>query len=178
MILKNSRPQNRAFCAVLLILFITTGLNSCSVKYSFTGTNLSKEIKTFTVAYFPNRSKLINPNLSQQFTEALKEKLLKQTSLNESQENGDLIFTGSITNYEVRPIAIQKEDMAAQNRLTVTISLKYTNNKAHDEDFEKTFSAFEDFDSQSMLSDVEDGLVADILEKLLEDIYNATIANW
>lgn len=176
MILKNRKP--RIWIGTLFVLLMAAVVVSCSVSYSFTGTNLPKTIQTFSVTYFPNRSRLVNPNLSQQFTEALKEKLIKQTKLNEVEETGDLLYTGSITNYDLKPIAIQKEDMAAQNRLTITINLKYTNNKDHERDFEKTFSAYEDFDSGSMLSDVEDGLVTEILVKLLDDIFNATIADW
>lgn len=176
MILKNRKTG--FLTAMLLVLFLAIVPSACTVSYSFTGTNLPKTIQTFTVEYFPNRSKLINPSLSQQFTEALKEKLTKQTKLNEIQEAGDLIFSGSITGYDVKPIAIQKEDMAAQNRLTITITLKYTNNKDHEQDFEKTFSGYEDFDSSSMLSAIEDSLVPEILEKLLDDIFNATIAVW
>jgi hypothetical protein len=161
-----------------LLLFVFAGLNSCSIKYSFTGANISPLVKTFSVAYFPNRAKLVNPNLSQQLTESLKEKILKQTPYNEVAEAGDIEFSGVITGYDVRPIAVQKEDLASQNRLTVTISLKYTNNKDHEQDFDKTFSAFEDYDSQRMLSDAEEEIVHEILVKLLEDIFNATIAKW
>jgi len=160
------------------LAFSTVVIQSCKISYSFTGANISPDVKTFSVAYFPNRSKLINPSLSQDFTEALKEKLLRQTSLNEIEELGDLEYSGIITNYDVRPIAIQKDDLASQSRLTITVTLNYTNNKDHEQDFEQSFSAFEDFDSTKMLSDVEDGLVPEIIEKLLEDIFNATIANW
>ncbi len=163
---------------VLLWLLIPVGMPSCKVSYSFTGANISPDVKTYSVAYFPNRARLVNPNLSQQFTEALKEKLQRQTSLNEVDETGDLEYSGTITNYEVRPIAIQKEDRASQNRLTISINLKYINNKDHQQDFERSFSAFEDYGSESMLSDIEDSLVPEILDKLLEDIFNATIANW
>jgi hypothetical protein len=161
-----------------MICLAIIGLPSCKISYSFTGANISPDVKTFSVSYFANRAKLINPSLSQQLTEELKEKLLKQTSLNEIEDSGDLEFSGSITNYDVRPIAIQKEDLAAQNRLTITISVKFTNNKDHEQDFERSFSSFEDYDSQNMLSDIEDGLVPEIMKKLLEDVFNATIANW
>jgi hypothetical protein len=130
------------------------------------------------VYYFPNRAKLINPTLSQTFTEELREKLQRQTSLDEIKESGDLEFEGQITGYEVRPMSIQKDDLAAQNRLTVTIKLKYTNNKTPDDNFERTFSAFEDYDSVNSLSDIEGDLVPEIIKKLTEDIFNATIANW
>ena len=120
----------------------------------------------------------MNPTLSADFTEKLKEKLLRQTSLKEEAENGDLVYEGQITDYEVRPMAIQKEDLAAQNRLTVTVRLKYTNNKDHEQDFDRTFSAFEDFSSSLSLNDVESSIVPEIIEKLMDDIFNATIANW
>ena len=167
-----------------LILFSLCALlaggivNSCKISYSFTGANIAHDVKTFSVYYFPNRARLVNPTLSQMFTEALREKLQRQTSLDELEENGDLIFEGQITGYEVRPMSIQKEDMAALNRLTVRINLKYTNNKDTEQNVERSFSAFEDFDSTSSLSDVEDGLVPEIIKKLTEDIFNATLANW
>lgn len=160
------------------VLLIISTVNSCKVSYSFTGASISPDVKTFSVYYFPNRARLVNPMLSQTFTESLREKLQRQTSLNELAEGGDLIFEGQITGYDVRPMSIQKEDMAALNRLTVTITVKYTNNKNTDQNIERSFSAFEDFDSTSSLSDVEDGLVPEIIGKLTEDIFNATLANW
>jgi len=164
---------------ILLLLPLSAILTpSCKISYSFTGANISPDVETYSVDYFPNRARLVNPNLSQQLTESLKEKLQRQTSLNEVEESGDLDYSGTITNYEVRPIAIQKDDLASQNRLTITINLIYTNNKDHEQDFERSFSAFEDYGSESMLSDVEDGLVVEILKKILEDIFNTTIANW
>ena len=172
--------QKKYFWMLLsIILFLTGGVaDSCKVSYSFTGANISPEVKTFSVYYFPNRARLVNPSLSQLFTEALREKLQRQTSLNEMAENGDLIFEGQITGYDVRPMSIQKEDMAALNRLTVTVNVKYTNIKDTEQNVERSFSAFEDFDSTSSLSDVEDGLVPEIINKLTEDIFNATLANW
>lgn len=161
-----------------LIMFAFGTLQSCKITYSFTGANLSPEVKTFSVYYFPNRARLINPTLSQTFTEELREKLTRQTSLDEIQDSGDLEFEGQITGYEVRPMAIQKDDLAAQNRLTITIKVKYTNNKEPEQNFEQTFTAFEDYDSTQSISDVEDSLVPEIIKKLTEDIFNATIANW
>jgi hypothetical protein len=159
-------------------LALTVVLYACKISYSFTGTNIPADVKTYSIFYFPNRAKLINPTLSNDFTEKLKSKLQKQTKLKEESESGDLLYEGQITEYEVRPMAIQKEDMAAQNRLTVSVRLKYTNNKDHEQDFDKTFSAYEDFSSSMSLNDVESSIVPEILEKLIEDIFNATIANW
>ena len=171
--------MQKKFVLFFITLILLTGItNSCRINYSFTGANISPAVKTFSVYYFPNRARLVNPTLSQSFTEALREKLQRQTPLNELAEDGDLIFEGQITGYEVRPMSIQKEDMAALNRLTVSVRVKYTNNIEPDQSIEQTFSAFEDFDAASSLSAVEDGLVPEIITKLTEDIFNATLANW
>lgn len=172
---------NRLASFLLVILFVLSGsglFQSCKVSYSFTGAAISPEVKTFSVYYFPNRARLINPNLSQQITEALQDKLLRQTSLDQVDERGDLEFEGQITNYDTRPMNISEGDLAAQTRLTVSVKVKYTNNINHDDDWEKTFSAYEDFDSNEILSDVEDALVEEILKQLTEDVFNASIANW
>jgi hypothetical protein len=172
------RIFNNLFILLSVTFVLTVVLYACKISYSFTGTNIPADVKTYSVFYFPNRAKLINPTLSNDFTEKLKSKLQKQTKLKEESESGDLLYEGQITEYEVRPMAIQKEDMAAQNRLTVSVRLKYTNNKDHEQDFDKTFSAYEDFSSSMSLNDVESSIVPEILEKLIEDIFNATIANW
>jgi len=170
--------RSRYILFALVILVAGTFITACKINYSFTGANLSPDIKTFTVYYFPNRARLVNPTLSQTFTENLKSKLQRQTSLDELADSGDIEFEGQITGYEVRPMSIQKDDLAAQNRLTITVKLKYTNNKVPEQSFEKSFSAFDDFNSSLTLSDIEGGLVPDIVKKLHEDIFNATIANW
>jgi hypothetical protein len=151
---------------------------SCKISYSFTGANISPEVKTFSVYYFPNRADLVNPTLSQTFTEALREKMQRQTSLNELSENGDLVFEGEITGYDYRPMAIQQRDQAALSRLTVRVKLKYTNNVNPEQSLEQTFSAYEDFDNTLPLTQAEDQIIPEIIEKLNEDIFNATIANW
>jgi hypothetical protein len=171
----------RFLLVALLSLVVASFLPSCKMSYSFTGANLSPEIKTFSVYYFPNRARLINPTLSQSFTEELKSKLNRQTSLDELSENGDIEFEGQITEYDFRPMSVQKQDdydVSSQTRLTVTLKVKYTNHKEPESDFEQTFSAFEDYDSDLQISSVEDELIALIITKLTEDIFNATIANW
>lgn len=175
-----SMVKNIKYSLVVISIFISTIVlaPACKMSYSFTGANLSPAIKTYTVYYFPNRARLVNPTLSQVFTEDLRDKLRRQTSLNELSENGDIVFEGQITGYEVRPMSIQKDDLAAQNRLTITVKLKYTNSKAPEENFDKTFSAYEDYDSNQSISDVEDDLSMEIVKKLTDDIFNATIANW
>jgi hypothetical protein len=162
---------------VIVALLIGVSL-SCSVKYNFTGSKPMVLEKTFSVYYFPNRARLINPTLSQSFTEELRDKLKRQTSLNELSDGGDIVFEGQITGYDFKPMSIEKDDLSSQTRLTVTVKVKYTNNKVPEESIEKTFSAFEDYDSSSSISSVEDELVEAIVEQLTDDIFNATIANW
>lgn len=164
--------------SMLLLLMILPVFQACKISYTFSGASISPDVKTFTVYYIPNRARLINPNLSQQLTEALQDKLTRQTSLRMLEDSGDLEFEGQITGYDTRPMTIKEGDLAAQTRLTVTVKIKYTNNKNHDEDWEKSFSAYEDFNSSSSLSDVENELTTAILEKITEDIFNASIANW
>lgn len=171
--------MRRSSIHVLLFLgLLSVVFAACKISYSFTGASIAPNVKTFSVSYFPNRAKLVNPNMSQQFTDGLQEKLIKQTSLNQISENGDLEFSGQITEYDVRPMNIVQGDLAAQNRLTISVKVKFTNNKDHTQDWDKTFSAYEDFESSNSLSTVEDQLVPEIIKKLTDDIFNASVANW
>lgn len=166
---------------LLSVVFVALIFTACKITYSFTGASIAPNVKTFSVYYFPNRAKLVNPNLSQLLTQGpdgIENKLIKQTSLNQIKENGDLEFSGQITEYDVKPMNISTGDLAAQNRLTISIKVKFTNNKDHEQDWEKTFTEYEDFDSNRSLSDAEDALVTEIIKKLADDIFNASVANW
>ncbi|MDQ1772244.1 hypothetical protein GQR60_16525 [Labilibaculum sp. A4] len=161
-----------SFC----VAFVVT---ACKVSYSFTGGTLSPEVKTFSVQFFPNRAPLVNPNLSNQFTEALKEKFRGQTTLDEIVDGeGHLNFEGEITGYRTQALDVTADDISATNRLTVTVKVRFTNEIEPDNDFDKSFSAFRDFDSTKQLSEVEEGLVAEILEDIIDDIYNEAVVNW
>jgi len=163
----------------LLIIIIGLAFTACKVSYSFTGGTLSADVKTFSVQFFQNRAPLVNPNLSDKFTEDLKEKFRSRTSLDEVVDGeGHLNFSGEITGYQTRAMDITSSDIASTNRLTVTIRVKFTNELEPDNDFDKSFSAFEDYDSQKQLSDVENELVEIILEKIIDDIYNQSVVNW
>ncbi len=161
-----------SFC----VAFVVT---ACKISYSLTGGTLSAEVKTFSVQFFPNRAPLVNPNLSNQFTEALKEKFRGQTTLDEIVDGeGHLNFEGEITGYRTQALDVTANDISATNRLTVTIKVRFTNEIEPDNDFDKSFSAFRDFDSIKQLSDVEEELVAEILVDIIDDIYNAAVVNW
>ncbi|PKQ60219.1 hypothetical protein BZG02_20295 [Labilibaculum filiforme] len=164
---------------LLLSVCIALVVTACKVSYSFTGGTLSTDVKTFSVQFFPNRAPLVNPNLSNQFTEALKEKFRSQTTLDEIVDGeGHLNFDGEITGYRTQALDVTSNDISATNRLTVSIKVRFTNEIEPDNDFDKSFSAFRDFDSTQQLSDVEEGLVEEILEDIIDDIYNQAVVNW
>lgn len=153
-------------------------LSGCTIRYSLTGASLTEDMKTFSVQYFPNRAPLVNPTLSEEFTENLKDKFISQTSLQLVPDGGDLQFEGEITQYETRPMAIRGDDQTALTRFTIGVKVKFTNLVDSKTDFESTFSHYEDFDSSNSLDDVEAELVELILEKIMEDIFNKSVVNW
>lgn len=153
---------------------------SCSVKYSFTGASIPLDAKTFAVADFKNLAPLINPDLANELSEALRDKMLKQTSLKQAREYsaGDLRFEGNITNYMTAPMAIKSGDVASQNRLTIVISVSFENDKDPKSNYKSSFSRYADYDSQNSLSDVESTLTAEIVEQLVDDIFSKAVVNW
>ena len=161
-------------CA-LCIAFLAT---SCKVNYSMTGASISPDVKTFTVKYFQKTAALGPASLGQVFTEQLKTKFLSQTSLSLADRDGDLIFEGAINGYSVQPLAIQADETAAQNRLTITVNVKFTNLKDEKQNFESSFSRYADFSSSQNLTSVEDELIKQINEQLVDDIFNKAVINW
>ncbi len=162
---------------IVILSIILLATFSCKINYSFTGASISPNIKTISIAFFPNYSTFVNPSLSQTFTEALKDKFVSQTSLELMKEDGDLQFSGEITDYRTTPAAITG-DLASQTRLTITIKVKYVNTKDSTQDFEKSFSQYSDFPSSSSLDAVEGELVKEIIDKINDDIFNASVSNW
>lgn len=163
---------------IVIMTFLMVMAGGCKIKYSFTGASISPLVKTYTVYDFPNRARLINPTLSDYFSEQLKDKFTRQTSLGYANDGGDLEFEGTITGYDIKPISVRGNDVAAENRLTVSIKVKFTNNKDPENDFDMDFSAYADFSSELMISDVEDSLVEQIINQIVDDIFNKSVANW
>ncbi len=121
----------------------------------------------------------VNPSLSNEITEALKDKFRRLTKLEQVDEDGDLEIRGEIIGYDVKAMAVTANEVAAQNRLTVNVKISFMNRKYPEDDFDaKSFSAYADFDSAQSLDAVEASLCEEIIEKLCEDIFNATVANW
>ena len=141
-------------------------------------TSIDPSVKTITIDYLEYKALRVNPSLSNDLTEGLKEKFRKMTRLTQVDVDGDLEISGEITGYDVRSQAVTAQEVAAQNRLTVSVKINYMNRIFPDEDFERSFSAYADYDSSLSLDAVEGTLCEEIIEKLCEDILNATVANW
>lgn len=162
-----------AFLASLALLF-----SGCTLSYSFTGASIPPEARTISISHFPNEAQLVNPTLSSTFTDALRDRFATQTRLDLVGSNGDLVIDGRITGYTIQPTAIQSNDVAAQNRLTITVKVTFTNKFDENQNFEESFSRFEDYASSSDLNAVQESLVATITEALVDDIFNKAVVNW
>lgn len=146
--------------------------------YSFTGASIPPEAETLSVSRFPNHAQIVQPTLSQRFTETLQDKFMRQTNLNMLESGGDLHFEGSITGYSTQPVSIQADDRAAQNRLTISVSVIFENHYDPDSSFERTFSRYYDYASHISLAEVENEAIDRISEELAEEIFNASVVNW
>lgn len=167
----------KGYQKILLIGVIALIMSSCGV-YSFTGASIPPEATTVSVSHFPNNAQLVQPALSQTFTQALQDKFLRQTSLRLVDVNGHLHFEGSITGYSTQPTAIAGDDRAALNRLTISVRVTFHNEFQPQNDFERTFSRFYDYPSNMSLAQVEDEAIRIITEALVEDIFNQAVVNW
>ena len=168
-----------AYIMMALSLAVTALIvHSCGI-YSFTGTSIQPEVKTVTINYFEYKALKVNPSLSNMLTEAMQDKFLKLTKLEQVDIDGDLEIIGAVTGYDVKATAVTASETVAQNRLTVSVKVSFVNRKFPEDNFEdKSFSAYQDFDAMQSLESVEATLCEDIVEQLCEEIFNATVANW
>ncbi len=160
-----------------LVFILALTFWTCKGGYSFTGGDVG-EAESFSVYVFPNQAPLVNPNLSIQFTENLKQEILQQTPLQLVERGGDLEFSGAITGYSVNVRSAQSGETNAQNRLTISVKVDFLNNLDAKKNFEQTFSRFRDYDANLNLNAVEDALVSQINDELAQDIINKALVNW
>lgn len=172
--MSNSLKIGISVCAVALSLLLT----GCTISYSFTGASIPTQAKTVSIAYFPNNAPMVAPTLSSTLTSALQDKFARQTKLQIVEEGGDLAFEGEITGYATAPAAVTAAETAARNRLTITVRVKYTSLYEPTLNYNKSFQAFAEYDASTMLQTVEDQLISEIVEQLVEDIFNAAVSNW
>tara|TARA_B100000965_G_scaffold399189_1_gene418605 strand:- start:2442 stop:2900 length:459 start_codon:yes stop_codon:yes gene_type:complete len=150
---------------------------SCGI-YSFNGASISKNTKTITIEYFTNTATTIQPTISQVITEKLKDYFIQQTDLVINDSDGDLKFIGEITKYEIKPMAIQSNEVAGKNRLTIAVKVDFINNYDNEYNFSHTFSRYRDYESSQNFSEVEEILIEEISNELIEDIFNKSVVNW
>jgi len=173
--------RQKAVCGFrLMVLYILVViLVSCRISVSFTGGSVNPNAKTVYVATFPNNASLVNPNLSQVFTTALKDRIQNQTPLTIiNTKNADYALEGAITGYSITPIALQGNDIAAMNRLTISVRVSFKNKFEENLNFEQTFSRYADYSSLLNFSSIESGLMQEIADFLTEDIFNKAFVNW
>lgn len=163
----------------MLLVATTVTLSSCLISYRFNGASIDySKTQSISIADFPNNAALVNPNLSNALSEGIRDLYSRQTRLQVLRRGGDMELEGEIVDYNLTPMAIAANSMAAETKLTIVIKVRFTNNKAPEESFEKTYSAFQTFDSSKLLTDVQDELCATMITELSENIYNDTVAKW
>lgn len=164
------------YCTLCLVAYT---LHSCAISIKFNGASIDySTTKSISIADFPNNAALVNPNLSVNLTEGIKDLFARQTRLQIERKGGDLELEGEITGYTLTPMSISADSYAAETKLTMTVRVRFVNNIRPEENFDKTYSAFQNFDSSRMLSDVEDELCATMITEIAENIFNDSVARW
>jgi len=169
---------HRILVHVCVLVCIVALFSACRMSVSLTGGTIDPRAKTVAVNTFPNNSSLVNPMLSQSFTTALKDKIQGQTPLTIVSRQGDYEIEGEIVNYVISPVAIQGNETAAMNRLTITVKVRFVNKFDETKNFEQTFSRYADYASSRNFSSVESTLVTEISDALTDDIFNKAFVNW
>ncbi len=166
------------FALVAAVVCVSCGYK---VGYTLSGASIPANAKTFSVAYFPNNATMVAPILSSEMTDGLKQFFLRRTNLSEVSDGGDFAFEGEITNYTSTTASVaagETNDYGTLNRLTITVRVRFTNVLDDKSSFTKTFSAFEDYDSSKLLTEVEGELIPTIVETIVTDIFQASASNW
>ncbi len=161
------------------LFYLLAVLSSCSGGYSFTGGDVG-EAKTVSIQLFQNYADLVQPQLSQKLTDAIRDIFVQQTPLRLVNEQGDMAFEGSVIDYRIEPLNVQASDIGAvaQNRLTVVVNVIFTNRSKPKKSFGKNFSRYVDFPAEADLSSQEEVLLDQVTAELSENILNETIGDW
>lgn len=161
-----------------LIVVALTIFSGCKIKYSLSGASISPQAKTVTVSYFPNNATMVAPVLSTTLTESLQDKFQRQTKLAQVSSGGDLSFEGEITNYTSEPVSISGSETASLNRLTITVKVRFTNVIEPNLNYDKAFTSYSDYSTDILLQEAEETLIPEIVDMLVDDIFNAAVSNW
>ena len=162
-------------CYTILCLFFT----SCSISYKFNGANINYQTThSISIADFPNNAPMVNPSLSNNLSEGIRDLYQRQTRLQILRKGGDLELEGEIVGYDLTQGAIGANSYASESKLTIRVTVHFTNNINPEESFDKTYSAYQTFDASRLLTDVQDELCALMITEIAENIYNDTVAKW
>ncbi|MFD2891737.1 LPS assembly lipoprotein LptE [Flavobacterium chuncheonense] len=161
----------------LVVLTLLLSLSSCKY-YNFTGTG-KIDAETFQVNYFQNNAELVEPGIERTFTIQLQEIIQNQTSLNLVSQGGDLLYEGEVIEYRITPMTATADQRAAQNRLTITVMVRFTNKNKEEDDFEKRFSFFHDYPANEQMTGTRLTTALDeIFTRITQDIFNESLAKW
>lgn len=171
--------MKKYFIFAIISLITAIGVTSCAISYKLNGASIDyATTKTISFEYIPIKAAMVYAPLAVNFNDELQAKYANQTKLEQVRSDGDLQISGAITGYTLTPQAVKKDAYAAETRLTVKIKIKFVNKNNKTENFDKEFSAYRDFDATQMITDVQDGLCDEIIKEIVEQIFNATVANW
>ena len=164
---------------IVVTLFVCLALTSCSISYRFNGANINYQTThTISIADFPNNAPMVNPTLSNNLSESIRDLFVRQTRLQVLPRGGDLEIEGEIVGYDLSQGAISADSYASESKLTLRVTVHFTNNVHPEESFDKTYSTYQTFDSSQMLTDVQDALCTTMIGEIAENIFNDTVARW
>ena len=177
--LKESMIQLRKYMLMAAVVAASLLSGGCKPSFTLNGAPIDYNIyHTIHVSDFPIRAALVYPPLQQTFENELLNYITRNTRLQTVDGPSDLSMEGEITQYYLTPQAVTEDAYASRTRLTIGVRVKYTDSRAEGKDVDQTFTAYRDFDSSQMLTDVQDQLCQEIAEELVQLIYNATLGNW
>ena len=161
------------------LLTVALLLSACTVSYKFTGASIDyTKVKTISIETFQNRAAYQWGPMATMFNEKLNDAFVQQTKLQQVSRGGDMQFAGEITAYDQYNKSISSDGYSSMVQLKMTVNVRFTNNTNHDEDFERQFSATRDFDATQSLDSVQEELVGQMIDEIVEAIFNAAVANW
>lgn len=173
------RSYRRFIVGLTALAVIALCAISCSISYKFNGANINYETThSISIADFPNNAAMVNPTLSNSLSEGIRDIFQRQTRLQVLPKNGDLELEGEIIGYDISQGAISTDSYASESKLTIKVTVHFTNNINPEESFDKTYSAYQTFDASRLLTDVQDELCAVMIQEIAENIYNDTVAKW
>lgn len=170
----------RKFRVVSVLMMSLCIMAACTVSYKFNGSSINYDkVKTISFENFPNRSAaFVWGPMESMFNTALQDKYVQQTRLKQIRQNGDLQLAGEITNYDAYNKGVGSDGYSTMAELKMTVNVRFVNNTNHAEDFEQQFSASREYNSTQQLSAVQEELVDQMIDEIVEQIFNATVANW